>query len=184
MKILKFSLLLLLLSALPLSAENNGLNEKIAAPARAIVLLNWEVQIDAGCYKQTTIDLSSDEIVVYYDDIPKFSCPQKYIKAKIIGGDNYDGISLSCCDPNINPNKWFEVYVELGKKDLRLCIIENENGDSSLDYKDSSSLLFLEGVGFYAENKWGISELKYETNIKKAFKYYTNFMLCNVSFQY
>ena len=184
MKIIKSLFLTLLLSliAYPLSAENNGLNEKIAAPARSIVLLTWPVQIEAGCIKQTKIDLSSDKIVVYYDDVPEYSCPKKYIKAKFSGGNNYDGISLSCCDPNINTNKWFKVYIELGKRDLRLCITENKNGDSSLDYNDSTSLLFLDGVGFYIKNKWGISDLKYETNKQKAFKYYTNFMLCNVSF--
>lgn len=186
MKIIKslFLTLLLSLMAYPLSAENNGLNEKIAAPATSIVLLTWQTQVKAGCTKQTMIDLSSDNLIVYYDDVPKFSCPKKYIKAEFTGGNNYDGISLSCCDPNINTNKWFKVYIELGKRDLRLCITENKNGDSSLDYNDSTSLLFLDGVGFYIKNKWGISDLKYETNKQKAFKYYTNFMLCNVSFQF
>lgn len=184
MKIFKLSFLLLLLSLIthPITAENNGLNEKIAAPATSIVLLTWQTQVKAGCTKQTMIDLSSDNLIVYYDEVPKFSCPKKYIKAEFTGGNNYDGISLSCCDPNINTNKWFKVYIELGKRDLRLCITENKNGDSSLDYNDSTSLLFLDGVGFYIKNKWGISDLKYETNKQKAFKYYTNFMLCNVSF--
>lgn len=183
MKLLKFSFLPLLLSllALPLTAENNGLNNKfVKNNAEAVMFLPASDYPDglAGIHLNiSSNDFSIMGIRANSSTVFNLSAQKSFIKVSR-DGKYY---KFECNNKSIKTENRFKVTVELEEGNKRIIVFvytDYREGKYGGNYY-SINAYKCDAVAFHSGGYYGLQNPKYDTNLKKSFKFFETFIKAN-----
>lgn len=187
MKFFKFSFLLLLLSllALPLSAENNGLNNKfVKNNAEAVMFLP---QFSSYGIAGIHLNISANDFSIFAakDDgstVFNLSAQKSFMS---VSKDEYNGVYsyyFICKGHNIAKKDWFGIEISFldGSDYVTVTVYRDykRNVNGMIDFKTTDSYM-CDAMAFHSGGYYGLQNPKYDTNIKKSFKFFETFIKAN-----
>ena len=179
MKIIKslFLTLLLSLMAYPLSAENNGLNNKfVKKNAEAVMFLpQFSHYGIAGIH----LNISANDFSIFAakdngSTVFNLSAQKSFIKAEKFEHNGIYAYYFICKNHNIAKEDWFGI---------KIIFTDDSDNVSVAVYQDFYNKKFnsvkeyiCDAIGFHSGGYYGLQNPKYDTDIKKSFKFLETFI--------
>ena len=175
---LLFLTFLLSFMTLPLSAENNGLNNKFVKESAEAVMFLPAIDYPDGL-AGIHLNISPDNFFIFgvranSSTIFNLSAQKSFIKVEKPFKNVYYFI---CKNHNIAKEYWFDIKIMYFDDANRFYIEVSQ--DFYNNKFNTVKEYYCDAVAFHSGGYYGIQNPKYDTNLKKSFKFFETFIKAN-----